>query len=102
MSTYKALGDSALVSGPAEPALRIKTSNEPPVALETSAAASPNLIELPISVTMIWMFLRFAASFSSGPAVALLRMRAKTWFSGLADFGSEVSKKKLAAVRIVD
>jgi hypothetical protein len=37
--TYKALGGSALVSGPAEPALRIKTSSEPAVTLETSAAA---------------------------------------------------------------
>ena len=37
--THKALGGSALVSGPAEPALRIKTSSEPAVTLETSAAA---------------------------------------------------------------
>jgi hypothetical protein len=37
--THKALGGNALVSGPAEPALRIKTSSEPAVTLETSAAA---------------------------------------------------------------
>lgn len=37
--THKALGGSALVSGHAEPALRIKTSSEPAVTLETSAAA---------------------------------------------------------------
>ena len=37
--THKALGGSVLVSGSAEPALRIKTSSEPAVTLETSAAA---------------------------------------------------------------
>lgn len=37
--THKALGGSTLVSGAAEPALRIKTSSEPAVTLETAATA---------------------------------------------------------------
>jgi hypothetical protein len=89
--THKALGGSALVSGPAEPALRIKTSSEPAVTLETSAAAWCNFFGSEISVTTIWMFLRFAASSSSGPAVPRLRMMANTWFFGSTDFGGAVS-----------
>ena len=89
--THKAVGGSTLVSGPAEPALRIKTSSEPAVTLETSAAACSNFFGSEISVTTIWMFLRFAASSSSGPAVPRLRMMANTWFFGSADFGGEAS-----------
>lgn len=83
--THKAVGGITQVSsGPAEPALRIKTSSEPPVTFEISAAAWSNFFGLEMSVSTIWMFLRFAASSSSGPAVFRLRMRANTWL-----FGSE-------------
>jgi hypothetical protein len=51
--TYKALGGSVLVSGPAEPALSIKTSSEPFVTLETSAAACSNFFGSEISVITI-------------------------------------------------
>lgn len=85
-STHKADGGSAAVSGPAEPALRIKTSSEPAVTLDTSAAASSNFSGSAISVTMTWMFLRCAASCSSGPAVPRLRIRAKTLLFGSVDF----------------
>lgn len=37
--THKALGGSVLVSGSVAPALRINTSSDPPVALNTSVAA---------------------------------------------------------------
>lgn len=88
LCTYKPVGVSMAVSGPAEPALRINTSSEPPVALETSAAACSSLSGFEMSVSTILMFLRLAASFSSSPAVARLRMRAKTWLFESADFGS--------------
>ena len=89
--THKADGGSTAVSGPAEPALRIKTSSEPAVTLDTSAAASSNLVGSEISVTMMWMFLRCAASSPSGPAVPKLRIRANTWLFGSMDFGAAVS-----------
>lgn len=76
------------VSGPAEPALRINTSSEPPVVLETSAAACSSFSGSEMSVSTTLMFLRIAASFSSSPAVARLRMSAKTWLFESADFGS--------------
>ena len=89
--THKVDGGSTAVSGPAEPALRIKTSSEPAVTLDTSAAASFNLVGSEMSVTMMWMFLRCAASSLSGPAVPKLRIRAKTWLFGSVDFSATVS-----------
>lgn len=41
------------------------------------------------------MFFRLEASSTSGPAVARLRMRANTWFTGSADFGRQVSDVSL-------
>lgn len=93
--THKALGASALVSGPAELALSIKTSSEPAVASETSAAACANFFGSEILVTIMWIFLRFEASSSSGPAVPRLRMRANTWLSGSPDLGGAVSDMPL-------
>ena len=98
--THKALGGSALVSGPAEPALRIKTSSEPAVTFETSAAAWSNFFGSEMSVTTMWMFLRFAASSSSGPAVPRLRMMANTWLFGSTDLGGAVSMHAFAVITI--
>lgn len=47
------------------------------------------------------MFLRFAASSSSGPAVARLRMMANTWLFGSADFGRSVSGHVFVMARAV-
>ena len=54
--TYKAVGVVDAVSGAAEPALRIKTSSEPPVALETSAADCCSFFGSEMSVSTILMF----------------------------------------------
>lgn len=80
--TYNALGGSTLVSGPDEAALRIRTSSEPPVTLEISAAVASSFAGSAMSVSRMWMFLRFVASSSSGPAVLRLLIRAKTLFVG--------------------
>lgn len=84
--THKADGGSIAVLGLAEPALRTKTSSEPAVALDTSAAASSNLTGSEISVMMMWIFLRCAARSSSGPAVSKLLIRANTWLFVSLDF----------------
>jgi hypothetical protein len=78
----------AAVSGPALPAFNTSTSNFPLFNLPTSSAASASFVVSAMSVTMIWMLPRSEASFSNGPAVALLRIRAKTLLEGSAERAS--------------